>query len=99
MLVVFHGSFYAEAAFELHDRSTWTAGSLAIRVIRLLWIGVPIFFVISGYCISASIDSLRRKPRAIGSFFARRFHRIYPPLWMVVCELQSRALHSMQAAS
>lgn len=82
MLVVFHGSFYAEAAFELHDRSTWTAGSLAIRVIRLLWIGVPIFFVISGYCISASIDSLRRKPRAIGSFFARRFHRIYPPLWI-----------------
>ncbi|MFM7070680.1 MAG: acyltransferase family protein [Planctomycetota bacterium] len=82
MLVVFHGSFYAEAAFELHDRSTWTAGSLAIRVIRLLWMGVPIFFVISGYCIAASVDSLRRKPRAIGSFFTRRFRRIYPPLWI-----------------
>jgi peptidoglycan/LPS O-acetylase OafA/YrhL len=82
MLVVFHGSFYAEAAFELGDRSTWSAGSIAIRVIRLLWIGVPIFFVISGYCIAASVDSLRRKPRPISLFFTRRFRRIYPPLWI-----------------
>jgi len=82
MLVVFHGSFYADASFELQDRSTWSAGSLAIRIIRLLWIGVPIFFVISGYCIAASVDSLRRKPRPIGNFFTRRFRRIYPPLWI-----------------
>lgn len=82
MLVVFHGSFYAEAAFEAQDRSTWSAGSIAIRLIRLLWVGVPIFFVISGYCIAASVDSLRRKPRPISVYFTRRFRRIYPPLWI-----------------
>lgn len=82
ILVAFHGSFYAEAAFEAQDRSTWSAGSIAIRVIRLLWVGVPIFFVISGYCIAASIDSLRRKPRPISVYFTRRFRRIYPPLWI-----------------
>lgn len=82
MLVVFHGSFYADASFALHDRSTWSPGSIAIRLIRLLWIGVPIFFVISGYCIAASVDSLSRKTRPLSDYFIRRFRRIYPPLWI-----------------
>jgi peptidoglycan/LPS O-acetylase OafA/YrhL len=44
--------------------------------------GVPFFFVISGFCIAACADSVRRKsvhsPRV---FFLRRFRRIYPPFW------------------
>jgi len=47
-----------------------------------LWIGVPFFFVISGYCISATADSLRRRPRGLASYFARRVRRIYPPYWI-----------------
>ena len=47
-------------------------------------IGVPIFFVISGYCISAAADAARRRPRPIRSYFTRRFRRIYPPFWSVV---------------
>jgi peptidoglycan/LPS O-acetylase OafA/YrhL len=43
--------------------------------------GVPIFFVVSGYCISASIDSLRRRSHSLAQYFWRRLRRIYPPLW------------------
>lgn len=46
-----------------------------------LWIGVPLFFVVSGYCIAAAADSARRRPRPTRTFFVRRFRRIYPPLW------------------
>lgn len=84
MLLCYHSIFYADRAWEMHDRSTWTAGSIAIRVIGWLWIGVPMFFVVSGYCIAGSIDSLRRKPTSIREYFARRIRRIYPPLWIML---------------
>ena len=40
------------------------------------------FFVISGYCISATADSSRRKRQGTGAYFYRRFRRIYPPYWI-----------------
>jgi peptidoglycan/LPS O-acetylase OafA/YrhL len=52
------------------------------RIIDQFWIGVPMFFVISGYCIAATADSTRRKQRGVGTFFYRRFRRIYPPYWI-----------------
>lgn len=63
------------------------AGSLGKFVQLLLsklGVGVPMFFVISGYCIAATADSTRRRPRAPGQFFLRRFRRIYPPFWIFV---------------
>lgn len=39
--------------------------------------------MISGYCIAATADSTRRRPRAPGQFFLRRFRRIYPPFWIL----------------
>jgi peptidoglycan/LPS O-acetylase OafA/YrhL len=47
-----------------------------------MWVGVPIFFVISGYCIAATADASRRKEHGFGTFLARRFRRIYPPYWV-----------------
>ena len=41
------------------------------------WIGVPLFFVISGFCIHAS--ALKNNELHVGRFFWRRFWRIYPP--------------------
>lgn len=84
MLLSYHSIFYAERAWEMHDRSTWSAGSWAVRIIGWLWIGVPMFFVVSGYCIAGSVDSLRRKPCSLSSYFARRIRRIYPPLWIML---------------
>lgn len=48
---------------------------------RHLDLGVPVFFVISGYCITASADAARRKSNSGRQFFWRRFRRIYPPFW------------------
>jgi peptidoglycan/LPS O-acetylase OafA/YrhL len=46
--------------------------------------GVPIFFVISGYCIAASAEAVRGGSYGPGRFFLRRFHRIYPPYWILL---------------
>ena len=48
------------------------------------WIGVPIFFVVSGYCIAAAADSHLRNQRTAGSYFWRRFKRIFPPYWVAM---------------
>ena len=45
---------------------------------------MPVFFVISGYCISATIEVARRRPRPLGTYFGRRFRRIYPPYWCLL---------------
>ena len=55
--------------------------------IGLLWrmnLGVPLFFVISGYCIAASADASRRRGSGAFRFLARRVWRIYPPYWAAV---------------
>src|SRR5207302_4964501 len=41
------------------------------------WMGVFIFFPISGYCIAAATQ--RHLRNGIGSFLGRRWRRIYPP--------------------
>lgn len=103
MLAGYHSTFYADHLWQMHDRSTWSAGSWAIKLIGWLWVGVPMFFVISGYCIAASIDSLRRKPHSLRSYVVRRIRRIYPPLWIMlgiaVCfTLVFSAIESVESA-
>ncbi|MEI8021728.1 MAG: acyltransferase, partial [Schlesneria sp.] len=46
-----------------------------------LHIGVEMFFVISGYCITASAESTRRSGRTVREYFLRRLMRIFPPFW------------------
>ncbi|WKJ89305.1 acyltransferase [Methylomonas montana] len=43
--------------------------------------GVPLFFVISGYCITASADGFISKQDSPLKFLKKRFLRIYPPFW------------------
>jgi exopolysaccharide production protein ExoZ len=42
-------------------------------------LGVPMFFVISGYCIANAATSSMRKDRPHAEFVKARFRRIYPP--------------------
>ena len=84
MLVVYHAAFYSSHSWKSGDPSTWSIGGLVINLIGRLWIGVPIFFVVSGYCIAASSDSSRRRTHSLRTYFARRFRRIYPPLWIAL---------------
>ncbi len=83
-VVVFHSTFGYSVTPASKADMLMTGGSAMdwlATATAYLWVGVPLFFVISGYCISASVDAARRKPRPVGRFFARRFRRIYPPLW------------------
>src|SRR5262245_6075329 len=82
MLVFYHTTFHVENSLQLRDLGTWTAAGVALKAATLLWVGVPIFFVISGYCIAASVASLRRRSCSLGEYFGRRVRRIYPPVWL-----------------
>jgi peptidoglycan/LPS O-acetylase OafA/YrhL len=45
---------------------------------------VLIFFVISGYCITASVESCRRSGGGIREFVLKRVRRIYPPYILAI---------------
>ena len=47
------------------------------NLIKYGWLGVPIFFVISGYFIIQSADYTK----SIKDFLTRRFFRIFPGYW------------------
>ena len=81
-LVLYHAAFFCETSMRVGDVGSWSIADSFLYAIKKTWCGVPIFFVISGYCIAASLDSLRRKPHSLLHFFSRRMHRIYPPLWI-----------------
>ena len=54
------------------------------------FIGVDIFFVISGYLISGIIFSeLAQKSFRLSDFYARRIRRIFPALILVLCTCAS----------
>ncbi len=67
--------FYGHAINHLELESPYILG-----VISPLLIGVPIFFILSGYLIWASID---RTPN-MKTYFKKRVFRIYPELWIGV---------------
>lgn len=76
MVVVLHSSFYAS------DSPNSDPASWLIWLARRLWLGVPIFFVISGYCIAATAESSERKGHRTLDYFRRRVRRIFPPYWI-----------------
>ncbi|HRF00166.1 MAG TPA: acyltransferase [Pirellulaceae bacterium] len=84
MLVVFHASMQGIAhRFWNDDRPVDDLGSALLWLAARTWIGVPIFFVISGYCIMATLTA-RVDRGGAGEFLKRRFVRIYPPYWIAL---------------
>lgn len=85
VVIVFHAAFYAGTGTSagLPSSAGPRAGPafFVLATLRWMWLGVPMFFVISGYCIAATADSARRSTRPLGDFFLRRVRRIYPPYW------------------
>jgi peptidoglycan/LPS O-acetylase OafA/YrhL/glycosyltransferase involved in cell wall biosynthesis len=47
-------------------------------------IGVPMFFVISGYCITAAAHAAQLRSHSFGTFMYRRARRIYPPYFYLI---------------
>jgi peptidoglycan/LPS O-acetylase OafA/YrhL len=84
-IVVYHASLFYQAKLYFSGLQTTKsiAGHLLDACHYLSW-GVPVFFVISGYCISATADSTRYKQKSTLDYFIRRFRRIFPPYWIVI---------------
>jgi peptidoglycan/LPS O-acetylase OafA/YrhL len=55
-----------------------------IQCMAIGWVGVPLFFVISGYCITATALSTQRNGYPVHTYFIRRFRRIFPPYWCAI---------------
>jgi peptidoglycan/LPS O-acetylase OafA/YrhL len=90
LVVLFHSSGVAFLSMEAQGTAPQQEGlaGLALSITRIGWIGVPFFFVISGYAISATADSSRRGRGGPIGYFRRRIRRIYPPFWaMIVLQL------------
>ncbi len=86
LVIVYHSTLFA-ATPDLWNRVLTTGGSVwewGLMVCTQGKIGVPIFFVISGYCIAASTEAVRKGSHGPGVFFLRRFRRIYPPYWILL---------------
>ena len=49
------------------------------RIFRQGDLGVPLFFVVSGYCMMASARSAVRRDEPVKSYLWRRLMRIFPP--------------------
>jgi peptidoglycan/LPS O-acetylase OafA/YrhL len=80
MVAVFHLSYWSWAPAESLTRSV-AGGGIAFPAIApvssLGWVGVEIFFVISGYVISYSAENA-----SAVSFLVRRVLRLYPAAWI-----------------
>ena len=48
------------------------------------WMGVQIFFVLSGFVIAFSVRDARVTPRFVGRFALRRSIRLDPPYWITI---------------
>jgi peptidoglycan/LPS O-acetylase OafA/YrhL len=82
IVVVYHAGFALGRDEVVGVASVGWARWGIVAFLRLMSMGVPLFFVISGYCIAASADANRRHGLSSWSFLKRRFWRIYPPYWV-----------------
>lgn len=82
LMVVVHHAGYALEWNETTgtDAEAWLRWGVVLAV-RRMKLGVSLFFVISGYCIAASVDSHRIRGASPWTFLGRRLWRIYPPYW------------------
>lgn len=86
LVVLFHSSGVAYLSMEAAGIQPASEGlsGLLLTLTRIGWVGVPFFFVISGYAISATVDASRRGSGGPIGYFRRRIRRIYPPYWAMI---------------
>lgn len=87
MVVLDHSAFVLRFSVD-HDATGmgWlerVARNAFSMVSDLAW-GPPLFFVMSGYCMASSLESLRRKGQSPWQFLAKRMWRTFPPYWAAI---------------
>jgi peptidoglycan/LPS O-acetylase OafA/YrhL len=69
--------------FLYHTKNIFIVSSTFIyQLAEYGYLGVPMFFVISGYVITYSAESTLKAERSPLSFLKKRFRRIYPVFWI-----------------
>lgn len=94
-VVVFHSTTQSTVwnhqikigSFTLFDYAVVDSVSVGLSAAAWGWVGVPVFFVISGYCISATADASSSRGLPARRYFLRRLRRIYPPYWILLAIL------------
>jgi len=84
LVVLFHAGGVAFLTAEAKGGPGVDPAGLLLRATRIGWVGVPFFFVISGYAITATADTFRRRSSGTLTYFRRRIRRIYPPYWAML---------------
>jgi len=78
------------AVFLFHTRSLLHENFPVLeRLAQFGDLGVPLFFVISGYVITASANATLRNNGHEAQFLKRRFLRIFPPFWFSIVVIVS----------
>lgn len=68
----------------LNDRARELLPSVVLHVIDHGWVGVQVFFVISGFVIAYSVRNARVTPAYLGNYALRRAIRLDPPYWTTI---------------